>query len=360
MTDPRLRQSAEDIYAAELDALKRGDDRQRPANWAMSPQAVVDYIMGGTAKDGTAISAKYVGNRRLIETAVATLATDRALLLLGLPGTAKSWVSEHLAAAVSGTSNRVIQCTAGTDENQIRYGWNYALLLAKGPSHEALVRTPLMRAMQDGTLVRLEELTRMGSDVQDTLITVLSEKMMPIPELDDAVHACPGFNVIATANNRDKGVNELSSALKRRFNVVVLPPPATIAEETEIVTRRVREIGTNLALPPVAPADQEIARIVMLFRELRSGQTLDGKLRLKTVSGSLSTAEAISVGISAWAEAAHFGNGAIDAPAMAANLVGAIVKDPAADTLALEEYLENVVRKRDGWKDLYGAIRDVM
>lgn len=360
MTDPRLRQSAEDIYAAELDALKRGDDRQRPANWAMSPQAVVDYIMGGTAKDGTPISAKYVGNRRLIETAVATLATDRALLLLGLPGTAKSWVSEHLAAAVSGTSNRVIQCTAGTDENQIRYGWNYALLLAKGPSHEALVRTPLMRAMQDGTLVRLEELTRMGSDVQDTLITVLSEKMMPIPELDDAVHASPGFNVIATANNRDKGVNELSSALKRRFNVVVLPPPATIAEETEIVTRRVREIGTNLALPPVAPADQEIARIVMLFRELRSGQTLDGKLRLKTVSGSLSTAEAISVGISAWAEAAHFGTGAIDAPAMAANLVGAIVKDPAADTLALEEYLENVVRKRDGWKDLYGAIRDVM
>jgi len=360
MTDPRLRQSAEDIYAAELEALKRGDDRQRPANWAMSPQAVVDYIMGGTAKDGTPISAKYVGNRRLIETAVATLATDRALLLLGLPGTAKSWVSEHLAAAVSGTSNRVIQCTAGTDENQIRYGWNYALLLAKGPSHEALVRTPLMRAMQDGTLVRLEELTRMGSDVQDTLITVLSEKMMPIPELDDAVHASPGFNVIATANNRDKGVNELSSALKRRFNVVVLPPPATIAEETEIVTRRVREIGTNLALPPVAPADQEIARIVMLFRELRSGQTLDGKLRLKTVSGSLSTAEAISVGISAWAEAAHFGTGAIDAPAMAANLVGAIVKDPAADTLALEEYLENVVRKRDGWKDLYGAIRDVM
>ena len=233
MTETRLRQSAEETYATELEALKKGDDRQRPANWAMSPQAAVVYIMGGTARDGTPISAKFIGNRRLIETAVATLATDRALLLLGLPGTAKSWVSEHLAAAISGTSNRVIQCTAGTDENQIRYGWNYAMLLAKGPSHDALVRTPLSRAMQDGTLVRLEELTRMGSDVQDTLITVLSEKMMPIPELDDAFHARPGFNVIATANNRDKGVNELSSALKRRFNVVVLPPPATIEEETE-------------------------------------------------------------------------------------------------------------------------------
>lgn len=360
MTETRLRQSAEEIYATELEALKKGDDCQRPANWAMSPHAVVDYIMGGKAKDGTPISAKYVGNRRLIETAVATLATDRALLLLGLPGTAKSWVSEHLTAAISGTSNRVIQCTSGTDENQIRYGWNYALLLAKGPSHEALVRTPLMRAMQDGTLVRMEELTRMGSDVQDTLITVLSEKMMPIPELDDAIHARPGFNVIATANNRDKGVNELSSALKRRFNVVVLPPPATIEEETAIVTRRVAEIGTSLDLPPIAPAEKEIARIVMLFRELRDGQTLDGKLKLKSVSGSLSTAEAISVGINAWAEAAHFGSGAIDAPALAANLVGAVVKDPAADSLALEEYLENVVRKRDGWRDLYGAIRDVI
>ena len=360
MTETRLRQSAEEIYATELEALKKGDDRQRPANWAMSPHAVVDYLMGGKAKDGTPISAKYVGNRRLIETAVATLATDRALLLLGLPGTAKSWVSEHLTAAISGTSNRVIQCTSGTDENQIRYGWNYALLLAKGPSHEALVRTPLMRAMQDGTLVRMEELTRMGSDVQDTLITVLSEKMMPIPELDDAIHARPGFNVIATANNRDKGVNELSSALKRRFNVVVLPPPATIEEETAIVTRRVAEIGTSLDLPPIAPAEKEIARIVMLFRELRDGQTLDGKLKLKSVSGSLSTAEAISVGINAWAEAAHFGSGAIDASALAANLVGAVVKDPAADSLALEEYLENVVRKRDGWRDLYGAIRDVI
>ena len=360
MTETRLRHSAEDISAAELAALRQGDDRLRPANWALSPHAAVDYIMGGTAKDGTPISAKYVGNRRLIETAVATLATDRALLLLGLPGTAKSWVSEHLAAAISGTSNRVIQCTAGTDEHQIRYGWNYAMLLAKGPSHEALVRTPLMRAMEDGTLVRLEELTRMGSDVQDTLITVLSEKMMPIPELDDAIHARAGFNVIATANNRDKGVNELSSALKRRFNVVVLPPPATIEEETAIVTKRVAEIGVSLDLPPIAPAEQEIARIVMLFRELRDGQTMDGKLKLEAVSGSLSTAEAISVGINAWAEAAHFGTGAIDAPALAANLVGAVVKDPAADGVALEEYLENVVRKRDGWKDLYGAIRDVI
>ena len=359
-TEMRLRQSAEEIYAEELHALSLRDDRSRPDNWRLSPQAVVTFILGGKAADGTPISAKYVGNRRLIETAVATLATDRALLLLGLPGTAKSWVSENLAAAISGSSQRLIQCTAGTDENQIRYGWNYALLLAHGPSREALVKTPLTRAKEDGTLVRFEELTRMGSDVQDTLITVLSEKTLPIPELDTAIEARRGFNVIATANNRDKGVNDLSSALKRRFNVVVLPSPATLEEETGIVLKRVREIGTNLSLPPIRPADEEMVRIVTIFRELREGKTLNGKTKLKTSTGSLSTAEAISVGVSAWAAAAHFGSGEIDADCLAPNVVGAVVKDPVQDTVALQEYLESVVRTRSGWSDLYAAIREVL
>ncbi|MBY4609315.1 AAA family ATPase [Rhizobium sp. 9T] len=360
MPEAQLRRPAEQIYAGELAALAKGDDRPRPANWKLSPQAVVTYLLGGKASDGTPVSAKYVGNRRLIETAVATLATDRALLLLGLPGTAKSWVSEHLAAAISGSSQRLIQCTAGTDENQIRYGWNYALLLAKGPSPEALVKTPLVRAMEEGTLLRLEELTRMGSDVQDTLITVLSEKILPVPELDTAIDAERGFNVIATANNRDKGVNELSSALKRRFNVVVLPSPNTLEEETEIVVKRVGEIGTNLSLPPIQPADKELARVVTLFREIRDGRTLNGKTKLKTSTGTLSTAEAISVGVSAWAEAAHFGDGRIDANALATNIVGAVVKDPVQDGVALSEYLETVVRTRDGWRDLYEAIREVI
>ena len=189
MGSQTLRLPAEVIYAAELESLAKGDDRPRPPNWRLSPQGAVTHLLGGKAKDGTPVSAKYIGSRRLIETAVATLATDRALLLLGLPGTAKSWVSEHLAAAISGSSQRIIQCTAGTDENQIRYGWNYALLLAKGPSADALVKTPLTRAMEEGTIVRLEELTRMGSDIQDTLITVLSEKTLPVPELDFSIDA---------------------------------------------------------------------------------------------------------------------------------------------------------------------------
>lgn len=355
----QLRRAAEDIYAHEIEALASADSKTKPEGWHLSPQAVVTYIMGGKTK-GAEITPKYVGNRRLIETAVATLVTDRALLLLGVPGTAKSWVSEHLAVAISGTSQRLIQCTAGTDENQIRYGWNYATLLAKGPSRDALVPTPLMRAMEEGALLRLEELTRMGSDVQDTLITVLSEKMLPIPELNTSVHAKRGFNVIATANNRDKGVNELSSALKRRFNVVVLPLPDNVDEETAIVVKRVNEIGTGLQLPAIAPVEKEIARVVTIFREMREGQTLNGKQKLKSPSGSLSTAEAISVGVGAWAEAAHFGSGKIDATSLSANIVGAVVKDPVQDKIVMQEYLESVVRERSGWRDLYDAIREVI
>ena len=341
-----LRTPAETQFSTELEALAAQDRAPRPANWRLSPRAVVTYVLGGALPDGTAISPKYVGSRRLVETAVATLLTDRALLLLGVPGTAKSWLSEHLAAAVSGDSRLLIQGTAGTDETQIRYGWNYALLLAKGPSSAALVATPMMRGMQDGKIVRLEELTRMGSDVQDTLITILSEKTMPVPELNTSIDAVRGFNIIATANSRDKGVNELSSALKRRFNTVVLP-------------LRVGEIGAALALPPVAPAEREIERVVAMFRELRGGQTLDGRTRLKTPSGSLSTAEAIAVAIGAWAEAGHFGAGAIDAGTLSTNLVGAIVKDPVQDGIVLREYLETVAREREGWRDLYDALKEL-
>ena len=360
MSETHLRRPAEAVFADELEALGKIDDSPRPANWRLSPQAVVTYLLGGKLKGGGEITAKYVGNRRLIETAVATLATDRALLLLGLPGTAKSWVSEHMAATISGDSQLLIQCTAGTDENQVRYGWNYAQLLAKGPSREALVATPLMRGMEAGKIVRLEELTRMGSDVQDTLITVLSEKTLPIPELNTAVFAERGFNIIGTANNRDKGVNELSSALKRRFNVVVLPLPSDMEEEAAIVVKRVRELGSGLELPEIAPADKEIQRVVTIFRELRDGQTLNGKMKLKTPSSTLSTAEAIAVTIGAWSEAGHFGAGAIDAGSLAGNLVGAIVKDPVQDAIVLQEYLETVVRERKDWRDLYGAIREVL
>ena len=352
-----LRRHAEQQYAEELDALARADRRPRPENWRLSPQAVVTYLLGGTLDDGFVVTPKYIGARRLIEIAVATLATDRGLLLYGVPGTAKSWVSEHLAAAVSGDSTLLIQGTAGTGEEQLRYGWNYAELLAHGPSEKALVPSPLMNAMRTGRIARIEELTRIPADVQDTLITVLSEKTLPVPELGVEVQAVRGFSVIATANNRDKGVNELSSALKRRFNTVILPVPASEEEELAIVVRRVAELGRALDLPAEPPALREVRRVVQIFRELRNGQTEDGKTRLKSPSGTLSTAEAISVVGNGMALAGHFGDGVVGAADLASGLLGAVIKDPVQDAVVWQEYLETVVKERDGWKDLYRACR---
>ena len=323
----------------------------------MSPQAVVTYLLGGALPDGTAITPKYVGPRRLMEVAVATLATDRALLLLGVPGTAKTWVSEHLAAAVSGDSTLLVQGTSGTAEEAIRYGWNYARLLAEGPSRAALVASPVMTAMADGRIARVEELTRIPSDVQDALITILSEKTLPVPELGIEVQAAKGFSVIATANDRDRGVNELSSALRRRFNTVVLPVPADAEEEVDIVTRRVADLGRSLELPDVPAAAEEIRRVVTVFRELRAGLTVDGRTKLKSPSGTLSTAEAISVVTNGLALAAHFGDGVLRAADVAAGIVGAVVKDPTADGVVWQEYLETVIRERDGWRDFYRAAR---
>ncbi|MDT4988364.1 MAG: hypothetical protein QOI74_2458 [Micromonosporaceae bacterium] len=352
------RRHAEDQYAHELAALAAGDDRARPPGWRLSPTAVATYLLGGVAGDGTPIVGKYIGSRRLIEVAIATLATDRALLLLGVPGTAKTWVSEHLTAAVSGDSTLLVQGTAGTPEEAIRYGWNYARLLADGPSRAALVDSPVLRAMAEGRIARIEELTRMPSEVQDALITILSERTLPIPELGGEVQARKGFNLIATANDRDRGVNELSSALRRRFNTVVLPVPPGLEEEVEIVTRRVAELGRALELPELPAAVAEIHRVVTVFRELRNGRTEDGRTKLKSPSGTLSTAEAISVVTSGLALAVHFGDGRLRAADVAAGIAGSVVKDPAADRVVWQEYLETVVRERDGWRDFYRAARE--
>ncbi len=358
MTETVLRPHAEQEHADELAALARLDDRPRPPHWRLSPWAVVTYLVGGTLSDGTAVSAKYVGSRRLMEVAVATLSTDRALLLLGVPGTAKSWVSEHLCAAVSGDSTLMVQGTSGTAEESIRYGWNYARLLAEGPTEGALVPSPVMVAMRTGAVARIEELTRIPSDVQDALITVLSEKTLPVPELGTEVQAVRGFNVVATANDRDRGINDLSSALRRRFNTVVLPLPATREEEVGIVAGRVAAMAGSLELPEVPAAVEEIRRVVTVFRELRSGVTEDGRTKVKSPSGTLSTAEAISVVTHGLALSAHFGGGRLRPADVAEGVVGAVVKDPVTDRVVWNEYLEAVARERRDWADFYAACRD--
>lgn len=350
-----LRAPAEIMFAHEIEALIAADKYEKPPGWKMSPRAVLTYITGGTA-GGTKITPKYIGYQRLVEIAISTLVTDRALLLIGEPGTAKSWLSEHLAAAINADSGKVVQGTAGTTEEQVRYTWNYAMLIARGPSPEALIPSSIMRAMETGSLARFEEITRCASEVQDAMISILSEKTIAIPELKTEVPAKKGFSIIATANTRDKGVNDMSAALKRRFNIIVLPTPKTIESEIEIVDKRVRDLANNLELKAKIPAADAIEKVVTIFRELRMGQTLDGKAKLKTPSGVLSTAEAISVLANSMALAGNFGTGEVSANDLASAIQGSVVKDEEKDRIVWQEYLANVLKKRGAeWRPLFTA-----
>jgi MoxR-like ATPase len=350
---------AEEAYKDELEILKKADQSRKPPGWKLSPQAVLTYIIGGKVRNDV-ITAKYIGNKRIVEIAIATLLTDRALLLLGEPGTAKSWLSEHLAASIHGDSTKVIQGTAGTTEEQIKYSWNYAMLIAEGPSTKALLRSPIYRAMENGEIARFEEISRCASEVQDALISILSEKRLSIPELSLELPANKGFSVIATANTRDRGVNDMSSALKRRFNIVILTTPVDIETEVGIVQKRVRELSENLELRSEIPEDEAIKKVVTIFRELRDGMTLDSKEKVKTPSGVLSTAEAISLLANSMALAASFGNGKVLENDIASGLQGAIVKDDEKDQIVWEEYLDNIMKKRGSeWRKLFQACKEL-
>lgn len=354
-----LRLPAELLYKNEIEALIADDKDEKPQGWLMSPKQVLKFIIGG--KSGkTDITPKYIGHNRLVEISIATLLTDRALLLIGEPGTAKSWLSENLTAAICGNSNRVIQGTAGTSEEHIRYSWNYAMLLADGPSEKALLKSPIYRCMEDGSIARFEEITRCGSEIQDALISIMSEKNISIPELGRELNAVRGFSIIATANTRDRGVNDMSAALKRRFNIVVLPSPSDLSTEVNIVAKRVSEISASYKLKSALPADDAVIKVVTVFRELRSGVSLDNKQKIKPPSGVPSTAEAVSLLTNAMSLSACFGNGKIDSKDIAAGLQGAVVKDEDKDKGIWNEYLENVMKKRGAeWRSLYTACKEL-
>jgi len=353
-TDIRL--PAEVKYEAELTALAAADTGQKPIGWRLSPRAVEAYVMGAdTPVKGVTITPKYIGNRSLVQVAIATLASDRALLLTGEPGTAKSWLSEHLAAGISGTSRLIVQGTAGTTEEHIKYGWNYALLLAEGPSPKALVPSPIYRAMQGGQFARLEEITRTASEIQDALISILSEKQIAVPELGEILPAARGFNIIATANTRDRGVNEMSAALKRRFNFVTVPVVEDLEQEIRIVTKREAELRTDYQIGVEPPA--ELAKLlVTLFQELRAGVTKDGATKIKPTASVLSTAEAISVLFNSTILAQHFGKGTVTPDDLLRSMIGAVAKEGPEDVKTVREYCETVAKGRGGlWKEFYAA-----
>lgn len=350
MADSVLRPAAEALYREELAALAAADQGPRPANWKVTPRAVATFILGTRGKPlpgGVEVSQKFFGDDALVERAVVTLASQRGLMLVGEPGTAKSMLSELLAAAISGTSLLTIQGSAATTEDQIKYSWNYAQLLSRGPSPEALVPSPLYTAMREGKVCRFEELTRCPLEVQDSLVSILSDKVLLTPELrgDDAVlFAQDGFNLVATANSRDRGVNEMSAALKRRFNFETVRPIADLETEVSLVEREASKLLARSQVRCEVARDV-VELLVTAFQELRSGESREG-VRLERPTTALSTAEAVGVAYAAGLHAGYYGEGKLTARDVVQHLPGAVVKDAVEDLPRLASYFELVVKER--------------
>ncbi|MEJ2592350.1 MAG: AAA family ATPase [Candidatus Thiodiazotropha sp.] len=343
MDNTIIKASPEIRYRAELEQLAQHDDKPRPEGWRLSPQAVRRFILGD---ETAAIGRKFYGNDALVERAIVTLMGNQGLMLVGEPGTAKTFLSELLAAAISGDSGLTVQGTAGTTEDQIKYTWNYALLLAEGPSERALVPAPVYQGMTQGKLVRFEEITRCPPEVQDGIISIMSDKQLLIPEWGDEgrLFARRGFNLIATANLRDRGVNEMSAALKRRFNFETVLPIADPEFETTLVMQEVNQQLAQTATRVELSADV-VRMLVTAFQDLRQGQTGDG-VQVKSPDTVMSTAEAVNLVMSAALRSAYLGDGKLSAEDVASQLWGVAVKDSAEDRRKLKHYLDTVGRER--------------
>jgi len=353
-----LRAPAEHRFAEELACLAGDDSGPRPSGWRLSPRAVRTFLIGDPKRN---VTRKFYGDDPLVDRAIVSLMSRQGLMLVGEPGTAKSMLSELLAAAISGTSMLVVQGSAGTTEDHIRYGWNYALLLAEGPTERALVPSPVLNAMRTGRIVRFEEITRCPPEVQDALISIMSEKTLAVPELGADVNfgAAPGFNMIGTANLRDRGVHEMSSALKRRFNFETVHPIADADFEQELMLQQLAE---RLGPEGVSVDGQrDVAELlVQTFRDLRTGRTREGA-SLNRPDAVMSTAEAVNVLHAAALEAAYLDRGSINGGHVARQIQGVILKDSPEDGKRFRAYVDHIVKERASrsgvWRDFYQAAR---
>jgi MoxR-like ATPase len=345
---------AEIYYKEELESLRASDPHPRPPGWQLSPRAVETFVLGDPENG---ISEKFVAPRDIVSRVVISLATQRGTMLVGEPGTAKSWLAELICAAISDNSTLIVQGGAIESVQQLLYSWNQAVIDRKGPCREALIPGPIYQGMERGILVRYEEIARSSPALQDALLSIMSERSINIPELageESVLYAREGFNLVATSNTSDAGVNQMSAALKRRMNFETITPIKTVEKEISVVLRESRKLLLSSGVD-VEPDREIVSALVTIFHELRNGQTLDGRSTDRLAAAVLSTAEAVSVVHAMGIYAFYYRDGVFSPRDFNNFLVGAVIKDDLSDLKRMDHYFETVVADRSGetWKTVY-------
>lgn len=349
-----LKIPAEHRFAEQLERLRVQDTHRVPPGWRMSPVAVEQFILGNPDLD---VERKFVGAEGQVRRIIISLCANQSCLLTGEPGTAKSWLSELLAAAISGTSACILQGSALSSTAQLLYDWNHTLVAERGYCSEALLPGPLCRAMQAGQLIRFEELSRCPVPLQDTLLSVLSERILMIPELSGSngiVSAKQGFNMIATSNNVDEGIHTMSAALKRRIRFEVIRPIPNLDDEIAVVSHELQALNQQLGLA-ITPDPGILRVLVTLFHELRSGQSLDGRSTHRLAGAALSTAEAIQVAHALCVHASYYRKNELNAEDLLHFVIGTALKDKPEDRRRMRHYFETELRDRNDslWQQVY-------
>lgn len=226
------------------------------------------------------MTSTIVGRRRELELLQAALATGAHVLLEGPPGTGKSTLLRHVAAARH-SSFVLVEGNAELTPTRLVGSFDPALVLTRGYAPEIFVDGPLVHALREGGLLYLEELNRVPEETVNVLLTVMSEGELNVPRLGCVV-AHEQFRLVAAMNPYDAvGTSRLSPAVyDRTCRIAVGYQDAE--QERQIVAQAVPGAAADLVDCAV-----EVVRATRGHADLRSGSSVRGAIDLARLGGEL-------------------------------------------------------------------------